>query len=101
MTDFTITKNWLNEHQTNGGGYTRGQLEALSLPWPPPAKWKREVTGRRITATSKVVFEEAKRIVAGPDTIKVKCLMRHFTKAQLMEIDRYIKRLLGTHPGDL
>ena len=92
MTDFTITKNWLNQHQTNNGGYTRGQLEALNLPWPPPPKWKREVTGKRISGTSKVVFEESKRIVADPKTIEVKCRMRHFTKAQLMEIDRYIKR---------
>lgn len=94
MVYFTITKDWLNKHQTRKGGYTKKQIESLNLPWPPPPKWKKEVTGKRINATSRVIFEESKEAVSDDKTIRVKCLMRHFSKSQLKAIDNYIKRLL-------
>jgi hypothetical protein len=89
MSEFTITKHWLNKHQTHKGGYTRGQIEALNLPWPPPPKWKKAICGTVIGGNEKVAFEESRKSTSDPKTITVKCLVRDFTKAQLTEIIDY------------
>jgi hypothetical protein len=50
MTDglVTVNKEVLAMAQTRNGGYTRAQLTAIGVPWPPPRRWKTAVIGRRI-----------------------------------------------------
>jgi hypothetical protein len=50
MTDGLVTVNneVLAMAQTRNGGYTRAQLTAIGVPWPPPRRWKAAILGRRI-----------------------------------------------------
>ena len=48
----TVNKDLLALAATVNGGYTRKQLEALGITWPPPKGWKRTAVGRRITGSS-------------------------------------------------
>lgn len=50
MTDglITVNKEVLALAKTKKGGYTRAQLAAIGVPWPPPRRWKTIVVGRRI-----------------------------------------------------
>ncbi len=56
----TVNKELLAISATASGGYTRTQLEALGVAWPPPKGWKRRVVGRRIAMSSfDVLMSEA------------------------------------------
>ena len=50
MTDglITVNREVLAMAKTRKGGYTRAQLDAIGVPWPPPKRWKSGVVGRRI-----------------------------------------------------
>jgi hypothetical protein len=45
----TINKELLVLAATASGGYTRQQLEALGVGWPPQKGWKRRAVGRKIS----------------------------------------------------
>jgi len=45
----TITDAFLESGRTVRGGWTRAQLAAIGVPWPPPHKWKRRIVGKQIT----------------------------------------------------
>ena len=51
MTDGLITVNTevLALAKTRNGGYTKAQLAAVGVSWPPPKRWKIEVIGQRIS----------------------------------------------------
>jgi hypothetical protein len=58
---FLVTDRWLMNHSTNGSsGWTRKQLQALGVSWPPTAGWKSGLIGKRITAAQRRDFESAK-----------------------------------------
>ena len=48
----TVNQDLLALAATTRGGYTRKQLDALGVPWPPTKGWKRKVVGRRISMSS-------------------------------------------------
>ena len=52
-----ITKQYLDEHKTSKGGYTRAQLHAIEVDWPPVKGWKKEVIGQQLTAEQAEAFE--------------------------------------------
>ena len=54
----TITKEWLNAHSTERGGYTKSQITAIGVPWPAPKNWKRDVIGREVSLESAKIFEK-------------------------------------------
>ena len=45
----TVNKELLALAATTTGGYTRKQLGALGVSWPPPKGWKRRAVGRKIS----------------------------------------------------
>ena len=45
----TVNKELLALAATTTGGYTRKQLDALGVTWPPPKGWKRRAVGRKIS----------------------------------------------------
>jgi hypothetical protein len=58
---FLVTDPWLMNHSTNGStGWTRKQLQALGVSWPPTTGWKQTLIGRRITAAQRRNFESAR-----------------------------------------
>lgn len=44
-----ITLKWLNKHRTPRGGFSRAQIEALGLTWPPQSGWLKNHVGREIS----------------------------------------------------
>lgn len=54
-----ITLKWLNDHRTARNGFTRAQVEALGMRWPPkPKGWLRRQVGREISDEIARKFEE-------------------------------------------
>lgn len=45
---FIITDEFIEAIKSAKGGYTRKQLDALGVPWPPAKGWKASVIGKPI-----------------------------------------------------
>ena len=56
---FTITDQWIDQHRSDRGGWTRTQIEALGESWPLQAGWRRRAIGRQISDDAKTRFEVA------------------------------------------
>jgi hypothetical protein len=48
---------WLQRWKTPAGGFTKKQLAALTVPWPPPKHWPQKVIGLLITHEQMERFE--------------------------------------------
>jgi hypothetical protein len=59
---FTVTDAWLAAHGTGGNAWTKAQLAALGIAWPPAHGWRRRVVGTQITEAKRVQFEEGRMI---------------------------------------
>jgi hypothetical protein len=57
-----ITREWLFEHQTDAGSWTRDQLQAVGVKWPPLQGWIGRIVGNEINAATQARFE-ARRTV--------------------------------------
>jgi hypothetical protein len=44
-----LTYALLMQHRTPKGGWTKAQLQALGLRWPPPQGWIKDVVGKELT----------------------------------------------------
>jgi hypothetical protein len=56
---FLITKAWIHEHATwRGTGWTKAQLDAIGIEWPPRRGWIVSVTGTAITDAQRRAFED-------------------------------------------
>ena len=55
--DMKITKDWIQNNKTKGGGWTRAQLVAIGVTWPPPKDWIRQVIGKTINQDNQAAFE--------------------------------------------
>lgn len=54
---FKITEQWLDDHKTKKGGWTKKQAATLHLTWPLIKGWKNKVIGMNITDKERVKFE--------------------------------------------
>ena len=52
-----ITKKWINDNRTVKGAFTKKQIQALHIEWPPVKGWINEVCGSLITLVQKEAFE--------------------------------------------
>jgi len=57
---FQITNKWLVDHSTRGCGFTKKQLDAIGISWPPQKGWKESVIGKWITEEEAAIFEKRK-----------------------------------------
>ena len=55
-----LTTEYLNSHRTAKGAFTRKQVEALGIEWPPSRGWIKKAAGTEITEDQAKVFEEGK-----------------------------------------
>lgn len=53
----TITRQWIMGGRSRGGGWTRIQLDAIGVPWPPQRGWIDRVCGRHLSADRQRTFE--------------------------------------------
>jgi len=52
-----VTRKWINDNKTKGGAWTKSQVNALGLPWPPLVGWARRLEGSVITDDKRKIFE--------------------------------------------
>ncbi len=43
-----VTEPLLQAGKSEAGGWSRAQLQLLSVPWPPPKGWKKAVLGKEL-----------------------------------------------------
>jgi hypothetical protein len=54
-----VTRDFLEAHRSARGGWTRAQLAAIGVPWPPPAGWMGRIVGTEITEAQRAAFVAA------------------------------------------
>lgn len=52
-----ITMTWIQNNKTKNGGWTKIQLSAIGVSWPPPNGWIRTVIGKTIDEEAQAAFE--------------------------------------------
>jgi hypothetical protein len=52
-----VTKDWIAIHKSKSGGYSKKQLNAIGVQWPPIKGWILEVVGKEITEEQRQTFE--------------------------------------------
>lgn len=96
-TKHKVTKHWLEQHKTTKGAWTKAQILALGIEYPPKSGWQRSVIGEFITMDQARRFEEGKAKYAPIKTMKlkkIKASLKTLERVQLVEIGEYIKQLL-------
>jgi hypothetical protein len=58
-----ITKDFIEQHKTVNGAWTRQQLFVLGIQWPPRHGWMRSVIGRELTPEQVAAFIAAREII--------------------------------------
>ena len=53
----TITPRWVHANKTKNGGWTRTQLSAIGVAWPPEKGWIGRVLGQEISEAQREAFE--------------------------------------------
>ena len=51
-----ITAQWIHAHKTVNGAWTRRQLAAIGVEWPPERGWIGRVIGHPITEEQRIAF---------------------------------------------
>ena len=54
-----VTKKWIYDYQSCNGGWTKSQLQALGIDWPPYKGWIQDVDGKQISAAKRKQFEDS------------------------------------------
>jgi hypothetical protein len=52
-----VTQKWLLWHATENGGWTRRQLDALGVSWPPAKGWLSKAIGQPLSEPHRAAFE--------------------------------------------
>lgn len=63
---FVLTKEYIHKHKTKRGAWTKVQIEALGLSWPPRQGWINELIGTTVTPDQACTFENGKNSRASP-----------------------------------
>jgi 5-methylcytosine-specific restriction endonuclease McrA len=66
MSEYLITKEWVEKFRTGSGGWTRIQLHAIGVAWPPVKGWKDRVIGKLIPEENRLAFEEKIVLIDAP-----------------------------------
>lgn len=59
-----ITKAYIDKHKTKRGAWTKVQIEALGLEWPPTNGWKDRLVGEILNPDGARRFEQGKSMRA-------------------------------------
>lgn len=60
----TITREWIMANRTDRGAWTRAQIEALGIQYPPSSGWIARLTGTAISDEKSQAFVEGRLITA-------------------------------------
>lgn len=64
-----VTAKWIHKHKTKNGGWTRSQLAAIDVPWPPPKGWIGHAIGLEISESARLVFERDSALTQAKDAL--------------------------------
>ena len=67
-----VTHEYLNKHRTKKGAWTRKQLTALGIEWPPTQGWKDKVIGLTISPEQQAVFQDTESYSPKTNKIAIK-----------------------------
>ncbi len=96
-TQHVITKEWLDSNRTDKGAFTRKQIQALGIKWPPRSGWMQSVVGEMITHEQARQFEGGKSEYAEFKPLKYKKILKSIEsldEKQLKGIVQKIEQLL-------
>lgn len=100
-----VTREWINTHKTSKGAWTRKQILALGLDWPPKSGWVQAISGELITHEAARKFEEGKGQYAPLKSMKlkrIKATLKTMDMAHLDDLKAYINKLLSkSTKGDM
>lgn len=57
-----ISREFIMEHRTDRGAWTKAQLSAIGVKWPPEKGWINRVVGRGISEDQRVAFINGAKI---------------------------------------
>lgn len=63
-----VTIEWLQQHATARGGYTKRQLQIVGVEWPPEPGWKSRAAGTKISLAAAAEFERLSALTDGGRT---------------------------------
>ena len=86
-----ITKEYLLNNRTKKGGFTKAQLKALDIKWPPRQGWMDILIGSEISEEMRSKFEISKQILIRPN--KKKPDDHNAIERKLIELIDYIESL--------
>ena len=52
-----VDRNYIMKHRTKKGSWTRSQIQALGIEWPPRQGWIDEIIGLTISPEQQIQFE--------------------------------------------
>ena len=67
-----LTKDIIESARTPNGGFTKSQLAAIGIDWPPSRDWIEEVVGTKITPTQLEAFNHIEYVNPSSEIYKVK-----------------------------
>jgi hypothetical protein len=83
-----ITKDWLMRHRTKRGAWTRYQILALGIGWPPSQGWVKRLVGCDITDENALRFESGSTMTAD------KCVTKgNDIDKRIIELEDWIARI--------
>ena len=90
---FKVTRDWIIDNKTPAGAWTRYQIQALGLHWPPASGWIDEIEESLITSFQAREFEAGKHIksaVKGSDRKKIMVRVKRLNKHQLNQLGEFL-----------
>ena len=98
-TAFEVTRDWIHRHKTERGGFTKAQVQALGVDYPPKKGWVSELCGEYITQDQAKAFMDGKGHFSPVKTMKVTRIlasMKTMERDQLLMIESQLKKQLGS-----
>jgi len=96
-TQHVITKKWLDANRTAKGAFTKKQVQALGIKWPPTSGWMKSIVGEFISSDKAREFENCKSEYAEFKPLKYKKILKSIEsldEKQLKGIVQKIEQLL-------
>ena len=70
-----LTKQFLQDHRTKSGAWTREQLRIIDVNWPPVKGWQSRIAGKELTGAQVAEFILAKDKTAKDLTKLERCYL--------------------------
>lgn len=90
-----ITKDYIMSNRTSRGSWTRAQIQALGLKWPPVAGWITEAVGTHITPEQARAFESKQYAKKSSKNInQIKNSISNLKRKDIVHLQSFINEIL-------